>query len=272
MPRQYTDAFLYGIIAKCAEHKVDPMKFAESLDRDRELSDYEDYADYCNDNSTGHGKRTCPGCDTTVNCRCPTKALKSNHEPHKLLCKSCFDGQVKEAGKGGDYGCAMVYFEDCGNALELWNQDMALIDIPEEDLHENGREDEPHVTVLYGIHTSDADKVKESLLKADIQECKFRMGGLGIFENDDFDVLIRHVDEISKLKELRDQLIEDLETTITFPDYKAHATIAYLKKGKGKEYLKKHKDTKWNLDQELESDTVDFSDKGTTHTKIKLNK
>jgi 2'-5' RNA ligase len=180
---------------------------------------------------------------------------------------------AKEAGKGDSYGCAMIYLEDCGNALELWNKDMKLIDIPEEDLHEYGREEEPHMTVLYGLHTKDADEVKKSLLKAGKEYVDFRIAGLGIFENDDFDVLIRHGDECAQVEELREQLIDDLETTIKFKDYKPHATVAYLKKGKGKEYVEKYKDTKWNLGLgEISCSTIDFSDRGEKHTKISLER
>jgi len=178
---------------------------------------------------------------------------------------------IKEAAKGDSYGCAMLYFEDAdSNCLKNWNADMKAIEIPDEDLHEYGREDEPHVTVLYGLHTGSAAKVKKALADNECTVMTVRMGGLDIFENDDFDVLIRKVERVDHLTEVRKHLIDKLETTITFKDYKPHATVAYLKKGKGKEYLKKYKDLDWKLNGEFDCDTIDFSNKGKTHTKINL--
>jgi 2'-5' RNA ligase len=178
---------------------------------------------------------------------------------------------IKEAAKGDSYGCAMLYFEDAdSNCLKNWNADMKAIEIPDEDLHEYGREDEPHVTVLYGLHTGSAAKVKKALADNERTVMTVRMGGLDIFENDDFDVLIRKVERTDHLTEVRKHLIDKLETTITFKDYKPHATVAYLKKGKGKEYLKKYKDLDWKLNGEFDCGTIDFSDKGTNHTKIDL--
>lgn len=268
----YSESFLYGFIAKCAELKVDPVKVAESLCQERSLDDYEDYAEYVNDNSLdGHGKRTCPGCSNVTNCRCSKRA---NHQDIKLLCADCFNGQVKEAGKGDSYGCAMIYFEDCsGDTLKNWNDDLKLMDIDPDDLHEQGMEDEPHVTVLYGLHTEEASDVEDTLKEhnKDGEIVTFRMGNLDLFENDDFDVLIRKVDEAHHLHDLRKVLLDNMEATVTFPDYKPHATIAYLKKGKGKEYIEKLKDVKFNIGTaEIDCSTLDFSNKECNHTKMPL--
>ena len=174
------------------------------------------------------------------------------------------DANEKEARDGGiSYGCAMLYLADAGDkALSKWKKDMKTLVIPKEDLHEYGRESDPHVTVLYGIHTTSANKVKAALKKGDRTMMTVRMGKLAIFENDDFDVLIRKVERKDHLKEVRKTLMDNLKATVTFPDYKPHATIAYLKKGKGKEYLKKYKDTKWALDGEFDCGVIDFSNKG----------
>jgi len=196
----------------------------------------------------------------------------ANDDTHKeTLCDECADIE-KEARDGGvSYSCAMLYLEDADSkALTNWKKDMKTLVIPKEDLHEYGRESDPHVTVLYGIHTTSANKVKAALKKGDRTMMTVRMGDLAIFENDDYDVLIRKVERKDHLKEVRKTLMDNLEATVTFPDYKPHATIAYLKKGKGKEYLKKYKDTKWELSGEFDCSTIDFSNKGEKHTKIEL--
>ena len=116
--------------------------------------------------------------------------------------------------------------------------------IDKEDLFEDdddtGIEEDSHVTVLYGVHDNQNDKVKALL------ESVFKMDGelvkLHIFENERFDVLVVKV-ESKGLRDLNDRLKNSLKYTNDYPDYKAHATVAYLKSGKGKKYLKDFKKT-----------------------------
>jgi len=82
----YSESFLYGFIAKCAELKVDPVKVAESLYQERSLDDYEDYAEYVNANSL----------DGKVSGSCPTCSKVASQGSLRLLCEPCFDGQVKD--------------------------------------------------------------------------------------------------------------------------------------------------------------------------------
>ena len=179
---------------------------------------------------------------------------------------------IKQARSGGvSYSCAMLYFEDAdSNALKHWNEDMKTLNIKDEDLHDHGIEEDPHVTILYGLHTGSAAKVKKALKENDRTVMTCRLGKLDLFENAEFDVLIRKVERKDHLSEVRKVLTDNLEATIKYKDYKPHATIAYLKKGKGKEYLNKYKDTKWKLNHEFDCDVIDFSNKGKKHTKINL--
>ncbi len=108
--------------------------------------------------------------------------------------------------------------------------------IPEEDIYSEkgyGREDEPHVTVLYGLTTDSADQAQKAL--ANFGPIKFKLGETSIFKNDDYDVL--KVDVISPdLRKANKALRDKVPFENDFPDYKPHVTIAYLKKGTGEKY------------------------------------
>ena len=118
------------------------------------------------------------------------------------------------------------------------------IKIDSEDLHENGIEDEPHITILYGF---ECDKFHENKLCEIIskslsnkKEIEYKLEGLGMFENDEYDVLHFEI----KSEDLNNMFksVSKLPNQNEYPDYKAHSTIGYVKKGKGKKYLEKYKD------------------------------
>lgn len=110
--------------------------------------------------------------------------------------------------------------------------------IPDKDLAPNGRAGEseataPHITVKYGIESTDVDKVREVL--AGEPPVTVTLGKTSLFQNDEADVLKVDVDS-PDLHRLNAKIADALKTTDTHPDYIPHATIAYLKPGKGKAY------------------------------------
>lgn len=108
--------------------------------------------------------------------------------------------------------------------------------IPDEDLAEDGREDKPHVTVKYGLHADDVEPVR-ALLK-DEPPIRVTFGKTSFFPNGESgsgDVLKVDIDS-PDLHRLNAKIAAALEHTDTHPDYKPHATIAYLKPGLGKKY------------------------------------
>jgi len=122
--------------------------------------------------------------------------------------------------------------------------------IDKEDLFEEdddtGIEEDSHVTVLYGVHDNQNDKVKallEPVFKMDAELVE-----LHIFENEKYDVLVVKV-ESEDLKALNDRLKKSLKYTNDYPEYKAHATVAYLKSGKGKKYIKDFKKVDYAFDR-----------------------
>lgn len=102
--------------------------------------------------------------------------------------------------------------------------------ISEKDLYykenKSGYETEPHITVLYGLHTTNADEIKELLKDEGKFDIKF--GKVSKFKNDDYDVLKIEV-ESDKLRKLNDKL-KTLKYTSTYNSYKPHCTLAYVKK------------------------------------------
>jgi len=93
-----------------------------------------------------------------------------------------------------------------------------------------GRENEIHTTVLYGIHTDDPKPVQELLRSQKPFTCK--LGRVTLFKtNPKFDVVKIDV-RSSELHRLHQRLNDHLEVTNSYPVYKPHVTIAYVKRGK----------------------------------------
>lgn len=147
-------------------------------------------------------------------------------------------------------------------------------EIPEEDVCQIeglGREKEIHVTVLYGLHddtpaniTKLINKLKEN---KEIKPFPCYLGKMSVFNTKkDFDVLKLEI-ESPELHRLNRILRNSLEFTSDYPNYEPHATIAYVRKGKGDKFKN---DSTFNK-QEFIIDNILFSAKDRSKTMIKLN-
>jgi len=138
-------------------------------------------------------------------------------------------------------GCLMLYFS-FSNWKEFVRNMIPQEDIytsnDEEDANDYGYEDEPHCTILYGFHHYEGivQNIKEYLPKLEELTDVMR-GDITIFEQDDYDVVKFDIHS-DKLKELNNTMCFRFEYTNSHPDYHAHMTIAYVKKGKGVKYVK----------------------------------
>lgn len=104
------------------------------------------------------------------------------------------------------------------------------------DAQRTGRESEPHITVLYGLDTTNQAEV-EGLVQS-VKPIEVELGEVSQFDtNEDYDVV--KVDVISdELAALYAKLDKVLETPgKTFDEYQPHVTIAYVKKGIGAKYV-----------------------------------
>lgn len=125
-----------------------------------------------------------------------------------------------------------------------------------------GREDHPHITVFYGIHTENADVIKA--LVGNYGEVSAWAENVSVFNCDKYDVVKIDVDSLN-LQDLHKLVGDTLKTTETHPEYKPHITLAYVKKGKGDKYT----DLKPELDK-LVFKELEFSDTGGALTRIPL--
>lgn len=141
----------------------------------------------------------------------PTAPIPYGDGPHKFCC---------------------AYVELAGEAA-IRLRGMARL-IPDDLLceSEGGREDRPHVTILYGLHDGTAESVRRVV--AATGPIKLKLGRVSVFpggEGKDFDVVKVDVDS-PDLRRLNYRL-KALPHTETHKGYKPHATLAYVKKGQG---------------------------------------
>jgi predicted ABC-type ATPase/2'-5' RNA ligase len=142
------------------------------------------------------------------------------------------------------------------------------------DLATDGIEDDPHITVKYGLLTDDPREVKALLAGANPIQVRF--GPLSVFKADEsnvqhggasYDVLKINV-ESDSLTTLHQHLSDNLDNTTTHPHYQPHVTIAYLKPGKGAKYAEELTN---NLeDQSASFNRLVFSDSDKNHSYLQL--
>lgn len=145
-------------------------------------------------------------------------------------------GEEKEEEKDDDeekeYGCAMVEF-DFPDFEKLKDQ------IADEDVYREdgkGKVNDPHVTFLYGIlDTVDGKEVLDKL--AGLKFTDIKLGKLGKFENEDYDVIYLEAD--APFLQKGNAEAKKFDHDEFFKTYHPHVTISYLQKGKAKEYLEK---------------------------------
>lgn len=100
--------------------------------------------------------------------------------------------------------------------------------IKKEDLcvEEGGIETEPHVTVLYGLHTNDYKEVEKLLKK--VKSFEITLGKVSKFESQNYDVLKIEIKSESLFK--INKLLKKLDFTSNFNTYVPHCTLSYVKK------------------------------------------
>lgn len=126
-----------------------------------------------------------------------------------------------------------------------------------------GREDDIHCTVIYGMHDDRIAKISHFLKNT--KPFTIKLDKITSFTTSElFDVL--KIDVVGKgLHDLHEKIKNNFECTISFPEYKPHVTIAYLKKGEAK----KHVGCKDFLGETMTVDSFIFSSH--SGTKIKIN-
>lgn len=101
-----------------------------------------------------------------------------------------------------------------------------------------GKEDEPHLTLLYGFHDDvDPNEVMDFVENLITEPVTITFDGISHFANEKNDVV--KFDVVSdKLNEINAALRGNFPNTVNFPDYHPHVTIAYVNCGEGGKYDK----------------------------------
>jgi len=134
-----------------------------------------------------------------------------------------------------EYGCVMLRLE-CND----WNRVLDMID--SKDLYNPpsdstyGLEKDPHITLLYGIHSDvDDKKIEKIISKFKGQKFPIEILGIDCFENKDFDVVKFKVELTPQLKEINRELSK-LPNSNQYPKYNPHITLGYVQPGTGEKY------------------------------------
>lgn len=140
----------------------------------------------------------------------------------------------KVAKNGVVYEFSSVQFNlpsDLANSVKQWGLD----NIRGSDLYtaeeKYGREDEMHITVKYGLHTTSLKRVKKVL--EGFGSFKISLGKISRFvpKDKEYDVVKIEIDG-EGLHELHKKLGDALENSDEHPVYRPHCTLAYVKKGR----------------------------------------
>ena len=167
----------------------------------------------------------------------------------------------------GDYDYASTQV-NLPEAIAKRVMDWGKENIPDDEISDTdenqGREDNPHITILYGIVDQSPQPVID-LLQGKPQ-VKATLGKISIFENDDYDVVKIGV-ESDDLAEFQEIIWDEVEHESDYPEYKPHVTIAYVKPGSGSLYSGS---TEFE-GTEIIFDTVVFSSSDNEKTDIPLS-
>lgn len=147
------------------------------------------------------------------------------------------------------------------DAVEIYK--WGLRNIPDSILAADGREDDIHVTIKYGIHNHDFTEGRNFFIGQ--KPIEIGLGEISLFENDEHDVVKIDIDSLDLMK-LNKLISENMEITDTHKIYKPHLTLAYVLKGYGSPYNGR----KDFLNKQIVSDTVCFSGKDNNKTYFKL--
>lgn len=139
-------------------------------------------------------------------------------------------------GQKFGYGCAMVHFDF--PEMEQIHKGIENDHVySEEGDRSYGKESEPHVTLLYGLHSDEIPdmKVLDVVKKHFSNAPTIRLYNASVFKNDKYHVLKFEAD-CGALHNANQEL-RRFPHTSDYPDYQPHTTVAYMKVGKADDYV-----------------------------------
>lgn len=146
---------------------------------------------------------------------------------HPFLTKAPVERFLYEAS----LGCLMAVLPLADAApIVAWAHE----EIKPEDLIGDGYESSPHVTILYGFEPSvSAARVQKVISEKWNRRLAFSLGKITRFDTSpEHDVLKCDVKGTSELRELNQLMLAEFgdEVSQTYPDYRPHMTLAYVRK------------------------------------------
>lgn len=163
---------------------------------------------------------------------CPHCGARLERDQRSGKCNRCGKDweEMKKGQDGHSYSCALFALPP---QIAETIRRFAKAQIPDADLAEDGREENPHITLKYGLHTQDGAEVVAAMKGCGpVRVC---FGALETFPGEDYDVVYAPV-ESAGLMEMNKRISAKLEHTDTHPEYRPHATLAYVKAGQGEKY------------------------------------
>ena len=146
------------------------------------------------------------------------------------------EGAHKSTDDEPKFGCVMMDAK-----IDNW-EEFHLDGIDDDDLYlksgddSYGKETQPHITILYGIHEEEVDPQRMGdMMEHYMERAILPITEIDIFENEDYDVVKYNIEVTPQLQRYHD-LFMKLPNTQTFDKFQPHMTIAYVKPGLGKKY------------------------------------
>ena len=139
------------------------------------------------------------------------------------------------SGKDYKFGCLKIDLSIPDDEWEKIIDSVEDSDVykPEEDRY--GKETNPHVTVLFGIHEGVEDyEIVDICNRIDPSLIFLKIKEIDSFSNSEFDVIKLNI-ESDALNDMN-SMFKSLPHTNSFPDYRPHITISYLNRGTSKKY------------------------------------
>lgn len=158
--------------------------------------------------------------------------------------------QASKVASAHSYGCVMAELDSSAQkAVRQISEEL----VSDEELYTQpddpylGRGDVPHVTLLYGIRENEAHEAVKQVL-ATQKLTSIKVNGLSLFEPEDYDVVKLDVvldEELQAMRLALEEAFPDFKNT--HGEYKPHVTVAYVKKGLGREIIERAKPIQDNI-------------------------